>query len=113
VVIVVALLVAYYITQPNSPLWVWQASTEAKASATKGTVSTGTGHVKWWKRIFSSYWWYSKFLKSAIMDGGIMDGGIMEQEDIEREDIGTIMKKMERWHRNHVIPDWNYGEEQV
>lgn len=59
------------------------------------------------------YWWHPKFSKSAIMGGGIMEREDIEREDIELEDIGTIMKKMEWWHRNHDVPHWNYGEEEV
>jgi hypothetical protein len=50
VVVVAALLVALYITQPNSPLWVWKAPAKVEAPAAAEMVSTETKHVKWWKR---------------------------------------------------------------
>lgn len=50
VVIVVALLVAYYITRPKSSLWFWQAVLKEGASVEPGTMSTSTKRVKWWQR---------------------------------------------------------------
>ncbi|KAL1798009.1 hypothetical protein ACET3X_004615 [Alternaria dauci] len=50
VVVVAALLVALYITQPNSPLWLWKASAGTKAPATAEIGPTRTRQVKWWNR---------------------------------------------------------------
>jgi hypothetical protein len=50
VVIVVALLVAFYITRPKSPLWFWQAAPKQGAAVEQETMATGTKRVKWWQR---------------------------------------------------------------
>ncbi|KAB2109097.1 hypothetical protein AG0111_0g2554 [Alternaria gaisen] len=63
VIIVVALLIAYYITRPSSPLWIWQDPPEEEASATVEVVSTETRHVKREKRDPSSGPWRLKFWK--------------------------------------------------
>ncbi|RYN19892.1 hypothetical protein AA0119_g7495 [Alternaria tenuissima] len=50
VIIVVALVVAYYITQPSSSLWTLIGSTKKGSLDAERTNSPETAHAKWWKK---------------------------------------------------------------
>lgn len=49
-VIVLSLLVAYYITQPNSLSWIWEASTKVSTAVSKKVVYIWMKLVDRWQR---------------------------------------------------------------
>ncbi|CAN9288774.1 unnamed protein product [Alternaria alternata] len=98
VVIVVALLIAYYITRPWSELWFWKdqaeagAPAEAESSAASEIVSVGTKHEKWWKRNPFSFLRVLAFWKRNKTN----EKGVEKNETgLEGKEVGVVEPRVE------------------